>query len=540
MPDWRERLEGLRTRWSEASPKARAGVLAALGVVATVAGLFWLRGSDPDMTILYSSLSQQDAAHIVERLRAMNVEYELTDGGATIQVPEASVHETRLTLANEGLPSGGGVGFELFDTQRFGESDFSEQVQFRRALEGELARTIGHLAGVESARVHIVMPERTLFTSEDRGARASVALHLTPGWRLRDDQVSGVTHLVASSVRGLAPEDVTVVDGNGRPLHGAGDGESENANDAQELRARIESTRQRAVQELLDVSLGAGVAVVRVSADIDTAREEHLEEIYDPERSATRSFELREERDGEAEPGAQGVPGAASNLPGGAPAETAENAAPLARRTERRNFEVTKTVHRAVRPIGRLSRLTVAVVVDGTWTGEGDAREFTPRSDEDLARIRALVSTAAGANEARGDVVTVECVPFAAAPVIDDEIVDPWDEYRAYEPHAVAGGIALLLLILLVMWLRARRRRRKAEEAAQVVEGVHELASPEDVPELEANGAAGALPPGAPDFEQLHALALEVARRDPELAARVVRSWLAEDAASAPATEEAA
>lgn len=120
MPDWRERLEGLRTRWSEASPKARAGVLAALGVVATVAGLFWLRGSDPDMTILYSSLSQQDAAHIVERLRAMNVEYELTDGGATIQVPEASVHETRLTLANEGLPSGGGVGFELFDTQRFG------------------------------------------------------------------------------------------------------------------------------------------------------------------------------------------------------------------------------------------------------------------------------------------------------------------------------------------------------------------------------------------------------------------------------------
>jgi len=539
--DARERLEQVRERWNAASLRVRVGVLAGVAVALTAGALWWASNAEPDRAVLFSNLAQRDAAQIVERLRAMNVDYALDDGGQTIRVPEDSVHETRLTLANEGLPSGGGVGFEIFDAQRFGESDFSEQVRFRRALEGELARTIGHLAGVDNARVHLVLPERTLFASEERGASASVALHLRPGWRVRDEQVRGVSHLVASSVPGLSPENVTVVDGDGRPLS-TGEGETEaTSSDVSENRTRIERARQRAVQQLLDASLGPGVAVVRVSADVDVSREEHVEETYDPERVATRSFEVSEERDPSAAGGAQGVPGAASNLPGGPAAETETAEGAVARRTERRNFEITKTVRRAVRPVGRLRRLTVAVVVDGHWEGEGDARAFEPRTDEELARIRSLVTSAAGVDTERGDAVTVECVPFAASsePPVEPEL-GPLAEYEPYFPYAGAAAAALLvLLVLLVWWIRRRRARRRAEEEAaaraQLGEGADELDAPYD---LAPEQAASAPSPESLDrYEELRALAVEVARRDPELAARVVRGWLAEDAKAAAAAE---
>lgn len=544
MDGWREKLNGLRERWDGLSPRARLAALAGVGVAIAAAVLIWAHGSEPTYGVLFGNLAQQDAARIVERLRAMNVDYQLENGGTTIRVPEEAVHETRLTLANEGLPSGGGVGFEIFDTQRFGESDFSEQVQFRRALEGELARTIGHLAGVQRARVHLVLPERSLFTTDDRPASASVALHLRPGWRLREEQVQGVTHLVASSVPGLEPAEVTLVDGDGRPLSGTGGGEEPGSGQADELRERIERSRQRAVQQLLDASLGPGAAVVRVSADVDMARREQLQETYDPERSATRSFEITEERNGDENAPTQGIPGAASNLPGGPAAEREEAQAGLARRTERRNFEVTKTVVRAVRPVGRLERLTVAVVVDGRWSGEGEAREFTPRDEEELARIRALVATAAGIDEERGDRVTVECVPFAGAAEAGPEAeAHPLEVYEPYLPWAAAAAaLLLLLLVAFVVWLRRRARKKReraleAEREKQLGEGADELPTPralvEETEETREERAATVA-----QYEQLRALALEVVRRDPALGARVVRGWLAEDAT--PAEKEAA
>ncbi|HJL20374.1 MAG TPA: flagellar basal-body MS-ring/collar protein FliF [Sandaracinaceae bacterium LLY-WYZ-13_1] len=544
MADWRERLQQVKERYQALGTRAKVGLLAGAGVLVAVLVLVAAHGSEPSYAVLFSNLAQDDAARIVERLGAMNVDYQLEDGGTTIRVPEGSVHETRLTLANEGLPNGGGVGFELFDTQRFGESDFSEQVQFRRALEGELARTISHLAGVQRARVHLVLPERTLFASEEREASASVALHLNPGWQIREEQVQGVAHLVASSVPGLSPENVTVVDGNGRPLEHGGGGEEAVATDAEELRRQIERGRQRAVQQLLDASLGPGAAVVRVSADVNMSREEHLQETYDPDRVATRSFEVTEERSDDAEAGAQGVPGAASNLPGGEGAEEqGGQAADLARRHERRNFEVTKTVRRAVHPVGRISRLTVAVVVDGHWTGEGDARTFEPRDDEELARIRSLVTTAAGIDEGRGDAISVECVPFADSetPMARVEL-DPLARWEPYLPWAAAAlGVLLVLVVVLVVWWRRRKRVKADEEEARALgsgDAAAELPEPRDV-DLDAEEEVELEDPREmmADYEQLRVLALEVARRDPELAARVVRGWLAEDGVSA--TDEA-
>lgn len=545
MEQLRERFAQLKERFDALSLRVRIGALAGVGVLVALGLLGYANYSEPTHGILFSNLSQQDAARIVERLQSLNTPYEIADGGSTITVPEESVHETRLTLANEGLPSGGGVGFEIFDTTRFGESDFSEQVQFRRALEGELSRTLGHIGGVTNARVHLVLPERSLFADDESSASASVALQLAPGWTLRPEQVVGVTHLVASSVPQLDPSNVTVVDGDGRPLSdpGSEDSESVAISDAEGLRSQIERSKQRAVQQLLDASLGPGAAVVRVNAEVSLSREEHLQETYDPERVATRSYELTEERDPEAAGGGQGVPGAASNLPGGEGAETPPSNAGVARREERRNYEVTKTVRRSVHPVGRVSRLTVAVVVDGLWSGEGEARAYEPRDDAEMARIRSLVATAAGISEERGDAITVECVPFAAHAEAEPEpFVDPIAPSMPMLPYvAWLVGIIVGLIVLFVVWRKIKKAQKARAELQRKIESgeISELPAPRDLMGLGRGqdpdeeevplDAYGESAEGMGDYEQLRQLALEVARRDPELAARVVRGWLTDD-----------
>lgn len=529
----RAQLSAWNDRWKGLALRTRILILAAVGVLAALGLLGYANSTQTEHAILFRNLDSSEAARVLDRLRALRVPYELEDQGTTILVPEAQVHEVRLTLAGEGLPSGG-VGFELFDRQRFGESDFSEQVQFRRALEGELGRTLGHLVGVQSARVHLVLPQRSLFATAQREASASVALRLAPGFRLRPEQVQGVVHLVASSVSGLDPERVTVVDGDGQPLAGGGDAASRGAAGVDDRRAELERSRERAVQQLLDAALGPGNAMVRVTADMDLSHVEHVDETYDPERTATRSFEILEEGNGAAGPGGQGVPGAVSNLPGGPAAENGPNGGgPLSRRSERRNYEITKSVRRAVSNVGRVGRMTVAVVVDGRWTGEGQERTFVPRPEEELSRIRAIVGTAAGIDESRGDLLSVECVPFpgsASADTLADESAEGWwAELSRWLPWALAALLVLAgLIVALVL-----RRRREARRAA-LGRGVQQLEDPRSVAGLTAGDAGDEgdeeFEFGEPlaDYESVRALALEVARRDPELAASVVRAWLAE------------
>ncbi|MEY4577542.1 MAG: flagellar M-ring protein FliF, partial [Pseudomonadota bacterium] len=203
MADWAARIALLRERWTNLALSVRVAI-AAVALVAIGATLFAIAASNrpPKKAVLFSNLSDDDAARIVDKLKGANIPYEFGPDGTTLLVPELQVHETRLTLASEGLPSGGGVGFEVFDQQRFGESEFSEQVKYHRALEGELSRTISHLAGVKRARVHLVLPTRSLFAEQAQSASASIVVHLVPGWKMRDDQVKGIVHLVASSVRG--------------------------------------------------------------------------------------------------------------------------------------------------------------------------------------------------------------------------------------------------------------------------------------------------------------------------------------------------
>ena len=528
--DWRAQALHWKERALSASPMAKVIGLTLAGVAIAGVMLFGASG-DANYETLYSSLSPDDSSRIIERLGRMGIPFEAADG--SILVPGNQVHEARMTLASEGLPSGGGQGFELFDEQRFGESEFTEQIQYHRALEGELSRTIGHLAGVERARVHLVLPERSLFVERDGNASASIVLHLAPGWRVSEAQSAGIIHLVASSVRGLNPDNVTLVDGEGRPI---GDSGEDEFSDSIAYRQRVERDRERSLQSLLDATLGAGIARVEVSAEVSFRREERTEERYLPEETAARSFQIEEERD--ASSGAQaaeGIPGAASNLPGGAPNEAgAAPAAGVIRRSETRNFEVSKTVRHAVEPVGQMVRQSIAVVVDGTWEGE----TFTPRSDEEIARITEIAESAAGINAERGDSLTVTCVPFSHTDTVP---ADPLAAIRPYEPYFpylqwLLGILCIpVALFFLRRWMRGRKEEKAAEAKALLAENSPDslqLLNPKEI----TPGSVREMLLGSGDeseallASEVQTIAAELAAEDPVRAARIIRAWINADA----------
>jgi flagellar M-ring protein FliF len=365
---------------------------------------------------------------------------------------------------------------------------------------------------------------------------------LRPSTHLADNHVRSVVHLVASSVRGLQPENVTVVDGDGRPLAGGEQAEDELATRSLDVRHSLERSKERAVQQLLDATLGPGVAIVRVAAEMTFAREERTEERFDPSTIATRSFQITEERNGAAGPTAEGVPGTPSNLPGGEAATTGttDNDG-LSRRTETRNYEVSKVTTRAIEPIGRVTRLDVAVVVDGTWTGNGAQRRYRPRPAEELTRIRTIVESAIGSQADRGDRVTVENVQFAAAPAAAAEAeAESLQSFLQKYGLYIGVGLAALLILGVVLFVM-RRRKKKAEQAAPApgdAAGLvlassdggamaDALGGPVSVA-VDAQPIGGRPTPTPAGGVKTPLLASDIVRDDPNLAAHIVRGWLSE------------
>lgn len=540
-------------RWNALTSAQRMAVsitgAALVGALALAAAL----QGEPAYDILFANLSDDDAARIVMRLRESNTPFRLGTDGHSILVPGNTVHETRLMLAGEGMPNGGGVGFEIFDAQRFGESEFAEQVKYHRALEGELSRTIGHITGVESARIHLVMQSRTLFARDRTSASASVALKLAPGVRMQDAQVAGIVHLVASSVRGLDPGNVTVVDSQGKRLSDAGQEAGGAATNTLGFKRDLEKQKEHAIQELLDIAVGPGKSMVRVDADVNFAREERTEEEFDPESATPRSFQLTEERSNTDTQLSGGIPGAPSNLPGAAAETAGNNSAGQSRRSETRNFEVSKVTRHTVEPVGRVTRINVAAIVDGKWSKPakpGGESTFTPLPAAELEKIKGVIASAVGADQARGDRITVECVPF---PTVDLE-TGPHDPIAAllekYEPYLKYVGMLLGLIAAIVVFFMVRNRMKTAMQTLA-------LAPRGGVSVSVRSGAAGtatdgtdadtrALPAITPenaqdviarfrqqptnDHDDLRRLVAEVAANDPDQAARIIRNWLQEAA----------
>ncbi len=370
---------------------------------------------------LYRGLAEDEVARAAEGLRGENIPYELADGGTSILVPAGQVYEARIRLAGQGLPRGAASGFELFDRPGFGVTEFVHRVNFVRAVQGELARSIEQLEPVERARVQVVIPERrSVVAARQRKARASVVVQLRPGRILEPGQVRAVVHLVASSIETLQPGDVTVVDDAGRLLAPQGDVATgtRTAGGAPGYQQRVEKELAGRIESILEKTIGAGGVVARVRADMDWTESETTEETFDPDSQVARSEHRSSEDSQDGVSIGGGVPGVASNTPalGATPGGEGAGGSVATRTEETINYEISKKVSRRVTPMGRIERLSIAVLVaDPTPTPAAEGEEApapTPWSGEDLKRFEELARQAVGFSERRGDRITVTSAPF--------------------------------------------------------------------------------------------------------------------------------
>lgn len=503
--------------------------LAGVAVVALLAvvGFLGFRGSSESYSVLYAGLGSEDAGKVIEQLRAQNVAYKLSGGGSVIEVPEAKVHELRIGLASAGIPRGGGIGFEVFDKQSFGMTSFVEQMNYRRALSGELARTIMSIDAVERARVHIAMKERSLYKSDDEPPSASVVVHLRNGASLANREVKGIAHLVASSVEGLRMDRVTIIDESGRLLWS---GEEQAI--GSDTQRDMERTLARRITDITDRVVGPGHAVAVVTAELDSAQSERTEELFDRDKAAVRSESKTEERsgmmpgDGAPEGGVSGVRGnspAAPPLDGLAPGSDAKKTTEQAGRlrvTETRNFEVNRVFNRTLSPKVRVARLHVALLVDTTRIR---ASTSSTAGGDPLARIALLAREAAGLDPNRGDRIEAHSIPFADNPSAEGEAAER--NLFSKVPVPVAIGVGAGALLIMAVAAAAVLRRRK--EPKTLVPDT--LALPSSVGQLEAaiDGTPAAPPPAKVEITARER-AIAAARSDTARAARVLVAWLHE------------
>ncbi|MEA2109757.1 MAG: flagellar basal-body MS-ring/collar protein FliF, partial [Pseudomonadota bacterium] len=374
---------------------------------------------------LYYNLDPDAAAEVVQFLKKERIEYRLVDQGRVIKVARKDVYETRLKLVGSNLPRGG-VGFEIFDKSNLGITEFVQNINYQRALQGELARTIREIRQVKSARVHLVIPKKSLFIEEQKEATASVILKMKPGNRLNKKQVEGVMKLVAGSVEGLQPVQVTVLDTRGMVLSQeilqSADDKTMTARQIS-IKREYESNLEKRLRTMMERVVGLQKVVVRVSAPMDFSQVEKTEELFDPDLTAVRSEHLLSVANQEPAAAGQGAPGVASNVPGAAAQAPAGAGASASKKDDQtRNYEVSKTVSHTLLPVGTVKNISVAVLVDGIYeeAGKDQKPEFAPRSDADMLVYTSMVKKAIGFNKKRGDQVEVACVPFDTASMAEE------------------------------------------------------------------------------------------------------------------------
>ncbi len=481
---------------------------------------FWVQ--QVDYQLLYSNLSQEDAGSIVSKLREQRVPYKLVGGGTTILVAADRVYELRLSLANEGVPMGGNVGFEIFDKTDFKATEFVQRLNYQRALQGELARTISEFREIEHARVLVVMPKDSLFVEDQKPASASVLLKLRS--RLSANKVEGVVHLVASAVSGLSPEQVTVVDTSGRVLFkgpSQGDQSALLSSNNLDYQRQVEAKISGRVQSMLEGIVGKGKAIVRVSADIDFEEIDYSEEKYDPDSRVVRSTQLRSES---SEKG----PGTATNLPvmtfeQGA-GTVQESPAKFQKKDEVVNYEIDKVKRRVMRPSGTIQRLSVAAVVDGTYevtTAEDGAttRKYIPREEKDLQEFEKIVKRAMGFDVDRGDQVYVSSFALSASSFVESEKaagLDWLDMGRRY-----MKTVLNFVLVFLVFLFVVRPLLKSVKGIGSTVSITKQLAEGEGSPE--------AAPLPEPENMGLQERAMRLAKSNVERTEHMLKGWVNED-----------
>jgi len=445
-----------------------ARLAAIAGVGAAMIGFFifiTVRISAPTYSLLYSDLELRDSGQIVQKLDALNVPYQLHGDGAQILVPADQVARLRMVMAESGLPRGGSIGYELFDkSDVLGTSSFVQNINHVRALEGELSRTISSIGSVQSARVHLVLPRREMFSREKQDPSASIVLKLRGAERLGKGQVAAIQHLVATAVPGLRPNRISIVDGDGNLLaRGTDDGDPQASGiDEDERRAGYETRTARAIEEMLERSVGFGKVRAEVHAEMDFDRVTTSSESYDPDGQVVRSTQTVNESSDNTDAADQSVT-VANNLPDAQAAKGTGGARSRnARNEETTNYEITKTVRNQVREGGVVRRLSVAVLVDGTYApGADGARAYQPRSPEEIQLLTTLVRSAIGFDAKRGDTVEVVNMRFIAPDDVAPESAGGLLGLSKADLFRIGETLTLLLVALLVILLVVRPMMRR-------------------------------------------------------------------------------
>lgn len=503
-----------------------AGMAMVMGIMAAV----WMWNLKPDYRVLLSNYSDRDGGAIVAALQQMNIPYQYAEGGGAILVPAERVHDARLKLATQGLPKGGNVGFELMENQKLGVSQFLEQVNFQRAMEGELARTINSIASVQSARVHLAIPKPSVFVRDKERPTASVLLNLHAGRRLDRQQVSAILHLVASSVPGLTTTNVTVVDQNGELLSNPDAQAANHQLDPQQLKyiADVQDGIVKRIESILAPMMGAGNVRAEASVDIDFSRTEQAAETYKPngtlDDATMRSQRINETATPEVAK-AGGVPGAASNQPTQKPTiPSAVGSAPptTTQKDNTINYEVDKTVRYVQQSMGGIKRLNVAVLVNHKREIATDGKiSLRALTTDEKTQITDLVKEAMGFNKERGDSLSVANSAFTEAPkeIILEESI--WQPYANLGTAKIAGQYALTAALLLYLFFSVLRPLiKKATNSSRA-------------PATQASNPAANNPPMTPGgaepdlgYDANLLAAKQLAAQEPKIVANVVKTWV--------------
>lgn len=532
-------MDGVLKAFGNLGPARLFGALGLTAIVAAALFALVFRMGGEDKALLFSGIDLAEAGEITQRLDQANIPYELRGDGSSIYVPRSKVLSTRLLLSQDGLPSRGSVGYEIFDKQdALGATQFQQNINRLRALEGELARTIGSIKGVKSARVHLVLPEKRLFEENSEQPSASIVLQLG-GAALTQGQVRAIRNLVASATPGLSASRVTIADDSGRLLATAEDDAGSAAAEATEERtASVESKLKNEVQSIVESVVGPGAARVQVTADIDFNRVTQTSQTYDPDGRVVRESSTSDDKSSERTDAANGAASAQRNLPDGTGKNgDATRGSDGARSEENIKYEISNTVKTEVLEGGRVKRLSVAVAVDGILTPAADKKsppQWAPRSQADLDKITALVKSAVGFDEARGDKVEVVNVRFArdpelTAPAPTPGLLDAIDPMRAAEiAAALIASLAIVFFVLRPL-------------VAGLVGGGGKKASPQAA--LPSSQTAVLAAPSQPDAIDEH---IDIARiqgqvkassvkrisdlieESPEESAQIIRTWLAD------------
>jgi flagellar M-ring protein FliF len=524
-------LQGFWTHRTQSQRVLIAGLAAAL-VLTFVLMIYWL--NQPDMRVLYSNLFPEDASRVVEMLKKDNINYKLTNNGSTIMVPADQVYDLRLRAAGEGQVTGQGVGFEIFDNVKIGQTDFVQRINYQRALQGELSRTISEMPEVERARVHLVIPEKSLFIEEQSPPSASVMLKLTgDSTELEDDQIMAIVNLVAMSVENLDKSNITVSSATGQVLYQPEAEDSLQGLTTKQLdyRMNLQTNLERRIEQMLAPVVGAGRVIAKVNADVNFRQKTIRREIYDPDGQVVRSEQRSEESTRGTANVEAGVPEANFRGDGFNGSLSQQEGT---RETRTINYEINKEEQQVLVSVGEVDRLSVSVLVDGTYTEpaeEGGEWVYVPRTEEELAKIENHVQKAVGYDSARGDSIVVSSYAFGKPDIFGEPtLMQTLMEYMQRLGKPFLNGILIFLFLVLIVrpvvlaLIKPRVAEEEVEELISLPEAEDRLALDEGMEE---------------DLLDLHERleaakhqAVALSEQDMEQAVNVLRNWLKQEASS--------